>query len=260
MPQWQDQAIILHQRPHGESSLILTIFTRNKGRRAGLVRVGHSRTSQSNHQAGNEISVSWSARLEDQLGLFRCELMKSHAADYLDEAGPLWAMLSAVSLMRYCFAEAEPHPEAFLDLQALLVALNSDYWLETYIRWEIALLKEAGYGLDLSCCALSGVRDNLAYVSPRSGRAVTAEAAQLWKDRLLVLPKFLTKPKIERVTPPDWHEGLTLSGHFLANGPLATFGVTMPESRMRLLNWVKQRQVTSLLPAEPLELSTAIPS
>ncbi len=233
MPQWQDQGIVLNARPFGESDQLLHLFTLEHGTVAGLVKNGQSKRIRSLCQAGTQVTADWHARLETHLGSFRLEAVSSPAPTILLEKGRLSCMSSALALIRAVMAEYEAHPNAYHDLCALLVALDSPLWAETYIKWEIALLNEIGFGLNLSSCAATGVLDDLCYVSPKSGRAVSREAGEPYHDRLLALPSFLIEGG-EAIAPLDLDLGLRMSGYFLIKGPFAQIHQGIPPARQRL--------------------------
>ena len=230
---------MLAARPHGESDAIINVLTQENGVRGGLVRGGLSRRNKGLIQPGNKIHVHWRARLADQLGRFEVESLAAYSADYLAMPNRLSGLRSAVDLVRLCLPESEPHPEAFDDLEAMIVALRVDYWLEIYIRWEVAFLRECGYGLNLSCCAATGQTDDLVYVSPKSGRAVSRLAGLPYHDRLLTLPNFLTGTEHNLSDNQQIMQGLALTAYFLEHGPLAHInpqaGATgLPQARVWL--------------------------
>lgn len=212
--------------------MILQLLTRERGRHAGLVRGGQSGRGRGLYQPGNRISASWSARLPEHLGIFQCELEESHAAHFLDEPSRLLALGSAAALCERALPEREPHPACFDGFLVLLEALRGDHWAEVYVRWELALLADLGFGLDLEHCAAGGANDQLAYVSPKTGRAVSAAAGEPYRDRLLALPPFL----LGRGTGGEAEVamGLALSGFFLERHIFHPQDQTLPAARERL--------------------------
>src|ERR1700689_4704930 len=169
---WSDEGIVLSTRRHGERGLIVHLLTRERGRHAGLVRGGQGPRTRMRFQTGNRLAVSWSARLSEHLGYLAGELLRGHAARFIDDRARLACLAAAASVAEVTLPEREPHPRAYAGLNALLEALDADdNYAALYVRWELDLLAELGYGLDLSHCASTGATDNLAYVSPRSGPA-----------------------------------------------------------------------------------------
>ena len=229
---WRDEGIVLSFRKHGESAVIAHLLTQHHGRHAGLVPGGNSTKMRGVLQQGNELSGQWRARLEDHLGSFAIELQEGHAARVLSDPGRLSAMLSACALVDLCLPEREPHPDIFATLRALLLALPDAAWAAAYVAWELSLLAELGFGLDLSTCAASGAKTNLIYVSPKSGRAVSAAAGEDYKDKLLPLPQFLVGKEV--VEPRDIADGLRLTGYFLDRHVLAPLAKLLPDARVRI--------------------------
>jgi len=229
---WRDEGIVLSFRKHGESAVIAHLLTQHHGRHAGLVRGGTSMKMRGVLQQGNELSVQWRARLENHLGSFAIELQEGHAARVLSDPGRLSAMLSACALVDLCLPEREPHPDIFATLRALLLALPDAAWAAEYVAWELSLLAELGFGLDLSMCAASGATTDLIYVSPKSGRAVSAAAGENYKDKLLPLPQFLVGKEV--VEPRDIADGLRLTGYFLDRHVLAPLAKLLPDARVRI--------------------------
>ena len=212
---WTDDGIVLSARKHGESAAVVHLMTRAHGRHAGLVRGGGGRRMRGVLQPGNQVRCVWRARLQEHLGHFTVELVRSRAAVLLDERLPLTALSAACALVDSMFPEREAHPGVHDDLLELFDALaRPDTWSAAYVRWEIVLLRELGFGLDLGSCAATGVRHDLVWVSPKSGRAVSADAGRPYRDRLLPLPGFLIGDAPARAA--DVMAGLRLTGHFLA--------------------------------------------
>lgn len=227
--EWSDQGIVLSTRPHGESSAIATLLTREHGRRGGLVMGGRSSRQRGALEPGTLVAARWRGRLPDHLGTLAVEPVRGYAAAFLDDPLGLAALASACALVEAAVPEHQPHPALFDGLMVLFDLLGGDAWAESYVRWEVGLLAELGFGLDLDRCAVTGVNDWLAYVSPRTGRAVSAVAGEPYRDRLLPLPGFLIGQGGGGVVEVE--NGLRLTGHFLErhllNGPL-------PPARARL--------------------------
>jgi DNA repair protein RecO (recombination protein O) len=230
---WTDDGIVLAARRHGETSLVLSLLTQTHGRHAGLVRGGAGRRGRAPYEPGNRVRATWKARLAEHLGTFVCEPVGVTAAAFLDDPGRLAALSSACALVEAALPEREPHPNAYEGLAALIGALAQPNYAGAYVRWELALLTELGFGLDLASCAATGSNDDLAFVSPKSGRAVSAAAAEPYRRRLLPLPRFLIAP----VEPagPEIAEGLRLTGHFLAEHVFAHRPGGTPAARTRLV-------------------------
>ena len=191
---WSDDAIVLSTRRHGESALLVHLLTQAHGRHAGLVRGGQRPKTRVAYQIGNRLLVTWSARLAEQLGTIQGEVAHGYAASLIDAPARLAGLAAAAALADAALPEREPHPLMFARLVALLDALEADEgWMPTYAVWELGLLAELGFGLDLARCAVTGATSDLIYVSPNSGRAVSAEAGAPYRERLLALPPFLRR-------------------------------------------------------------------
>lgn len=233
---WQDEGVILSMRPHGESAAIVEIFTRGHGRHAGVVRGGASRRMAPHLQPGTQVSARWRARLSDQIGAFGVEPLRSRAhlmADPLALAG----LSSLCALARVTLPEREPHPVLWQATVAVLDRLGAEGWLSAYLRWEIRLLEELGYGLDLSTCAVTGTTEGLAYVSPRTGRAVSRSGAGRWAEKLFPLPEGLTGTA--PLGPAGLVQGLAITTHFLTRElSEAHQGRPLPEARARLIDLI----------------------
>ncbi len=231
---WQDDGILLSSRPHGESSAIVEVLTAAHGRHLGVVRGGGSRRMAGVMIPGTQLQLRWRARLEDQLGTITLEPKASRAA-ILEHRGRLAALASAVSLLHISLPERDPHPGLYTRTLGLFDHLaESEDWLASYIHWELSLLEEIGYALDLGACAVTGLAHDLAYVSPKTGRAISREAAGDWAPRLLPLPRML-RPGANGAVDPD--AGLTLTRHFLAK---ALPDAPLPDARARLHAWVER--------------------
>ncbi len=230
--EWSDEALVLSARPHGEDALILQLLTRAHGRHAGLLRGGQSRSRAGQVQPGNAVSATWRGRLAEHLGSYRCEPLGAPLAMLLDAPGPLAALASALAVAEVALPEREPLPGAFEGLEALLAALGEAHWAEAYVVWELQLLRLLGFGLDLERCAVTGSADELAYVSPKSGRAVSREAGRPYLDRLLPLPGFLVGASAGG--PAEVQQGLRLTAHFLERSICHPQNRALPPARLRL--------------------------
>jgi DNA repair protein RecO (recombination protein O) len=239
--EWQDHGIVLSERPHGESGAIVSLLTAEHGRHAGRVRSTHAPRTRGIFVPGNLVLANWRARLDEHLGNFTAELVTPFAARVLDDPGRLACLAAACALADLALPEREPHPRAFAALQALL---GEPAWQAAYVRWELVLLAELGFGLDLTCCAVTGVTDDLRYVSPKTGRAVSEAAAEPWRARLLALPRFL----IDSAAVPDaraLQDGLALTGHFLITHLFAPHSRREPAARIRLLERITRATTIS---------------
>jgi DNA repair protein RecO (recombination protein O) len=238
--QWSDEGVILSVRPHGESGAVAELFTREHGRHLGLVHGGRSRRLRPILQIGNHVDVSWKARLSENLGHFGLELRKGFAANVMEDAAGLAALSSMAGLARL-LPERDPHPNLYEVTLFVLGFLDEpQVWPALVVRWELVLLDELGFGLDLASCAATGATSDLIYVSPRSGRAVSAGAGGPYKDRLLTLPPFLHGRADGNVTSEDVHAGFVLTGHFLEARVLRPRDLEMPDPRHRLLAYLRQ--------------------
>ena len=237
--EWQGDGLILNTRKHGENSAIIDVLTRDKGRHMGLVRGGRSRTMRPVLQAGNLVKVVWRARLEDHLGAFSVDPHRMIVAGIIDDVHRL-AGLTTVTTLASLLPEREPHPRIYDASMLLIEHLQDDaIWPAVLVKWEMGLLEELGFGLDLSKCAVSGDTAGLTHVSPRTGRAVCAREADPWKDKLLVLPAFVAGASGE-ASNAEIVQGLKLTGHFLARHIFEPRGVSVPEQRQRILRWLAQ--------------------
>jgi DNA repair protein RecO (recombination protein O) len=235
---WRDTGFVLTARRHGESGLIVELLTEAHGRHAGLVRGGQSPKKRALLQPGNLVAATWRGRLPEHLGAFEIELLRPHAAGLIDDPDRLAALTAAAALIALALPEREPHADVFDALRRLIAALDSAGWAASYVAWEGALLAALGFGLDLSACAATGVNDDLAYVSPRSGRAVSRSAGAPYHDKLLLLPAFLWRDAA--VEAADIVAGLALTGHFLHYHLLEPQGRTLPVARARLADRLKR--------------------
>ncbi len=230
---WTDDAVILDTRRHGETSLIATLLSREQGRYAGLVRGGTGKSKRGILQTGNQVRAQWRARLSEHLGSFTCELVSAHAGFAMATPLLLSALSAACAVAETTLPEREPHPAIYDGLVVLLNALQGDDWPSVYVKWELGVLGELGFGLDLSECAVTASRDNLSHVSPKSGRAVSKAAAEPYKDRLLPLPPFLLNGGGGSHT--EVLEGLKLTGFFLNRHVYGDNGQTQPDARARFV-------------------------
>ncbi|RNJ50814.1 DNA repair protein RecO [Methylocystis hirsuta] len=231
--EWRDDALILGARRHGETSVILEVMTRGHGRHLGLVRGGRSRRLRPILQPGNLVAAQWRARLEDHLGALTVEPLSARAAYFLDRAAALHGVVSLCALLRL-LPERDPHEELF-EMADAIAALFGDIRAAEgaatmLARFELALLGALGFGLDLNACALTGAQDDLAYVSPKSGRAVSRAAGAPWRDKLLPYPDFL-QHESSVAEQADLIAAFRLTGYFLTRDVLKPRGVALPAAR-----------------------------
>jgi len=234
---WSDDGIILGGRRFGEGGLILDVLTRNRGRRSGLVYGGNSRRRRAQYEAGNSVSLSWTGRLEDQLGRFEvAEASKERASHVLDDAKALAAVSAVTAILRMSLDEGDVAGSAMFEAtEVLLDQIEArEIWPVLYVRWELGLLSALGFGLDLEECAISGANDGLTHVSPRTGRAVRGSEAEDYVSRLLRLPSFLLSSSAP-VGDEDVADGLKLTGYFLESRVFHAMNRAMPPERDRLV-------------------------
>lgn len=233
--EWTGEATVLSGRKHGENAVILTVMTRDIGLISGIVPGGASTRRAAMLQPGNRISLRWRARLEDQLGTFQAEPARARPG-LLSDGLALIGLNAVTALLGFSLPERDPHPRLSDATEALLDLMDHganqpDGWAMSYLLWEIALLDELGFGLDLTRCAVTGARHGLAYVSPRSGRAVSAEGAGEWAARLLPLPSILGGTGNGGLA-----DALAITGHFLrAQIAEAHAARPLPPARERLV-------------------------
>jgi DNA repair protein RecO (recombination protein O) len=231
---WRDEGVLLAMRPHGETAAIIEVLTAAHGRHAGVVRGGASRRMAATLQPGTQLMLEWRARLDDHIGTFTVEPLRSRAHVMSDRLA-LAGLMSVCALLRAALPEREPHPALWEATLPLLDALGGEGWTSTYLRWELRLLEELGFGLDLSACAVTGATEGLAYVSPKSGRAVSIKGAGAWADRLLPLPDGLAGEDV--LASSAVAEGLRLTGFFLDRGLRPVLhDKPLPEERARLVD------------------------
>lgn len=232
---WTDDAIVLSLRKHGESGAIAEFLTRDHGRHMGLVR-GSSRRHGATLQPGSTVRATWRARLEEHLGTWTIEPVKSRASIVLGDAASLSGLTAACAVAGLSMPEREKHGPLYEAFEVLADALDeTDIWPALYVRWELGLLAELGFGLELETCAVSGVSEDLTHVSPRTGRAVCRSEAAPYDGRLLVLPGFLQPGVNSEISTANILDGLALTGHFLDMRVWRPSDVAEPEARHRLI-------------------------
>jgi DNA repair protein RecO (recombination protein O) len=239
--QWTDEGIIIGTRRHGETSLIVELMTLGHGRHLGLVRGGRSRKQQPVLQPGNSVTATWRARLDEHLGHYTMEATRQRAARLIEGPAGLYGIQALAALLRL-LPERDPHPLLYAGLGAIVDQLDDALTAgELVARFELQLLDDLGFGLDLEECAATGSNDNLAYVSPRSGRAVSFAAGEAYRDRLLPLPMFLMEAAADsRPDAADIAAAFRLTGYFLARHVYEPRGLEMPDARAGLIALVER--------------------
>ena len=239
---WESEGYIVSVRKHGESSAIIDVLTPDQGRHAGLVRGGNSRRQRPVIEIGNKVQVQWRARLSEHLGNFTIEPLQLNAATLMHERTSLVGLNAVCAMARTVLPERQAFPQVYAAFDVLIENMgDADIWPALYVRWEMGVLAALGYGLDLSACASTGANDNLTHVSPRSGRAVSASAAEPYLDKLLPLPPFMRGER--GLSPQDIHDGLNLTGFFLETRVQWGINQTLPEARAAMVErLLKERE------------------
>lgn len=229
--QWQDEAIIIGVKRHGETSVIAEVITRTRGRHLGLVRSGRSRAMQPVLQPGNRVEAVWRARLDEHLGEFKLEPLRLRAARLMETATSVYGVQAMGALLRL-LPERDPHPHLYEALDVILETMDDPADAgELFVRFELAILNDLGYGLDLAECAATGLREDLVYVSPKSGRAVCRTAGAPYADRLLTLPAFLQEGARVGADTAGMAAAFRLTGYFLHRHIYEPRGITQNAAR-----------------------------
>jgi DNA repair protein RecO (recombination protein O) len=242
--EWRDQGILLSYRRHGETAAIIEVFSEAHGRHAGVVRGGASRKIAPILQPGAQLDLTWRARLEDHIGTFQVEPLRSRAAQAMSGRLALAGLNAVCALLVFCLPEREAHPSLYRKSEQLLDLLGQDdIWPLAYMRWEMALLEETGFALDLGTCAATGRGDDLVYVSPKSGRAVSRAGAGEWADRLLPLPACM---RGEGEAPDrEIAEAFFTLGYFLEHRLAPALGhLPLPDARARFIDAFRRGMVS----------------
>jgi DNA repair protein RecO (recombination protein O) len=232
--EWTDEGIVVGVRRHGEANAIVDVLTMAHGRHLGLVRGGAGARQRPILQPGNTVRVTWRARLDEHLGHYTVEGLRLRAASFLTLPHALYGLTHLCALARL-LPERDPHPFLHDALDHLLEGLSETRAAVDVARFELHLLAELGFGLDLDACAASGVREDLIYVSPKSGRAVSRSAGEPWRDRLLSLPAFLLQADAPPASADDLSNGFALTGFFLSRHVLEPRGEAHSEARTQFL-------------------------
>ena len=227
--EWTDEGIVLGTRRHGEANAILEVMTRTHGRHLGLVRGGSGSRLRPVLQPGNSVRAVWRARLDEHLGHYTVEPLRLHAASHVGASHVVYGVTHLAALCRL-LPERDPHPDVHDQLAAVLDHLEDRTAAGTWVvRFELQLLAELGFGLDLASCAATGTDNDLGYVSPKSGRAVSRDAGEEWRDRLLRLPAFVKEAA--EPSPDDLADGFALTGFFLTRHVLEPRGLAFADAR-----------------------------
>ncbi len=234
--EWREDGVILTARRHGESAAIVEVFTEAHGRHAGIVRGGGSRRMAPVLEPGNMVQAAWRARLEEHLGAFTIEPLEARAALLMQDRKTLAGLNAVTALLSFALPEREAHPPLYRRTIALFDMMAAEpFWPLAYLRWELSLLEELGFGLDLSSCAVTGATEGLIFVSPKTGRAVSEAGAGEWKDRLMPLSPALTGAGDG--SDEELRDGLKVTGHFLKTWLAHSLGDRpLPEARQRLVD------------------------
>ena len=240
--EWRDEGLIIGVRRHGEGSAIVEAMTRAHGRHLGLVRGGRSARLRATLQAGNTVGLVWRARLDEHLGAYAVEPLSLRAGRLMGSALALAGINYLAQLLRV-LPERDPHEGVYEAASLVADGLDEATLAPALIaRFEARILAECGFRLDLARCAATGSTDRLVYVSPKSGRAVSAEAGAPWRDRLLPLPPFLREDASPEARPSEGEiaDAFRLTGFFLARDLFAPGGEPLPDSRAAFLKAVGQ--------------------
>ena len=238
--EWEDEAFVLSARVHGETGAIVELLTQDRGKFAAHVSGAASRRMKPFLQAGAKVIARYRARMSDQLGAATLEPMGEGPSSLFDEPLALSGLSSAAAVAAGALPEREAHPGAFHALEALIAALAiPEIWPAVFVRFEMGLLQDLGFGLDLSKCAATGATDDLIFVSPRTGRAVSRAAGEPYKDRLLALPPFMLSAQ-GGLGEGDVGAGLELTGHFLESFIFAALNRPLPPARVWLIDRLRE--------------------
>lgn len=232
----EDEAIILSSRKFNERDSIVTVFGRDHGILSGVVRAGQGKAKNPICQPANLVEVKWNARLEEQLGTLYIEMIDAISSKLLSDRAKLQASLSVTSLIKTSMADRDPHPKLYDVVKTFLLDVSREtLWVEEYVKFEIELLRECGFGLDFSKCAATGLVENLKYISPKTGRAVSEDGAVGYEDRLFKIPAH-----------DDYSAWLKITGHFLNTHAYAHNKKGAPEERDALIKTLTKRQLVNI--------------
>jgi DNA repair protein RecO (recombination protein O) len=232
---WTDEGIVLGARRHGEANAILELMTRGHGRHLGLVRGGASSRQRPVLQPGNSVRATWRARLDEHLGAYTVEALNLRAGSFLTAAHAVYAVTHLAALIRL-LPERDPHEMIFESLEIIVDHLDDARQAGALIvRFELQLLAELGFGLDLESCAATNTTSDLAFVSPKSGRAVSRAVGEAWRDKLLPLPSFLNDAAVAVPSAKELADAFALTGYFLSRHMFEPRGAALPDARSHLI-------------------------
>ena len=239
--EWQDDGIVLSARRFGEHDAIIEVMTPNHGRARGFVKAGMSRRSKANLQPGNQLKLTWRSRIENNLGRFQLELLHSPLGNLISDGSRMSALAAVTAVVSSTMPEREVHFAVYSALAGYVALLEAEdgtlpLWAAKLAQIELGVLAELGYGLDLSVCAVSGGTENLAFVSPKSGRAVSADAGAPYRPKLLALPDCMRGIKVNTLTSEEALLALRLTGYFLERNVWVVSGTGQPDARERLID------------------------
>ena len=240
---WEDTGLLIEIKDHGERDLVIRVFTESHGLCAGLVKGGQNKKQKSILNPGAQLNLVWYARLSDHLGTFQVDVSRSRSILFMGSKSQLYAFNSLCSIILLFLAEREPENLLYVrTIDLLEEIINNDEWLRNYVEWEFLFLQEIGYGLELSVCGVTGVRNNLTHVSPKSGKAVCEEVANPWKDKLFELPKFLVPTEmISKISKGEALKGLLISTHFFSIWALPDLGkFQLPKARALFIKFLER--------------------
>lgn len=248
--EWRDEGIILGTRRHGETSVILEVMTRVHGRHLGMVRGGRSRKQQPVLQPGNKVDLIWRARLDEHMGTFQAEALDMNAARLFDSACAIYGLQTLAGHLRL-LPERDPHDRLYETLALIINHLDDpDVAGELVVRFEIMMLDELGFGLDLSECAATGEKVDLAYVSPKSGRAVSRSAGEPWRDKMFALPAFLLDSREQHADPGGMEQAFRLTSFFFTRHVYEPRGQGQPEARAAFIAALRRHYATQAVSGE----------
>lgn len=235
--QWNDNAIVLSVRKFSEHGAVVTLLSRKHGLYTGVCKSALGKRKRGIYQPGNWVNATWKARLEEHMGTLDCELEKPVAALVMQDRKALAGLNAICAMIPLAMHERDPHPNIYDAAQRVMEKLvSAEGWAVEYIAFELTLLRDAGYGLDLGRCAATGKTDDLLYVSPKSGCAVSAQAGEPYKDKLLPLPAFFNVQAAELAE--ELRKGFELTSYFLNHWLLQPHGGRLPAARTRLVELV----------------------
>lgn len=242
-----DEALVLSVDKYGDHDAIVSFFCHGHGLARGVVKRGMTSKNRADVQPATQVEATWKARLPEHLGTLTLEAKHSYAARVMQDPLKLTAVGSAMALLSMSLGERDPHPELYAQTITFLqhVAVGEDplVWLSEYVRLELALLELAGFGLDLSCCAATGAREDLRYVSPKSGRAVSAAAGEPYHDRMLALPDFIKDTNQFAGQFMEVGLGMALTGHFLERRLFYAIHRPPPAIRLHFMRLLERQAV-----------------